>query len=177
MKNNIKHIKKILNKFELNYEFNKKGNFFAMLHQTSLYLNADDENWVIILVRIQEKGKVISFVAPELYTLNNIDYLPEVSQTFLWAQSQSMFLRYDYDANDGEITAKIDLPLLDTRLSAHQFYRAHSALLSFIDVFDESIKSAVISGEQVRTLNLSADTPVSKKQLEALKASQTTTIH
>ncbi len=152
MKNSTKRIRKMLKALNLKFRYIEEEKCFLLPHKTSKYSNQKGDNSVFIV--IQPNKDSVSFIAPFLYKLNKTDYLSSVAQSILWVQSQSRFLRYSHDLNDGEIQARIDAPIQAKKILPHQIYRSLAALLEFIDSFHESIESAVLTGKILHVINL-----------------------
>ena len=62
-------------------------------------------------------------------------------------QARYKMLRFDYDPDDGELQANVELPLEDASLTSNQFHRAVHAVLHGTQQFDPVIRHAMQTGE------------------------------
>jgi hypothetical protein len=86
-----------------------------------------------IAIKLSENGEFVQFITPKLLQVLEHPYKAVLLQTMLHICSQVKMVRFEYDRNDGEVRASIELPLKDMPLSDRLFDRCLSGLISIID--------------------------------------------
>jgi hypothetical protein len=89
-----------------------------LLHGDSNYRNQRSKHEIIFHITVRDEGQYLSFTAPDLYTLVAENHLPALARAILWINSTTPLIRYQCDANDGEVTAVVELPVSDAGLGS-----------------------------------------------------------
>jgi hypothetical protein len=116
------------------------------LEQNELGYKVDEENQTVltgfqtenvdnfqIVIGLDEEGKYLRFLAPGVLTDINDLQAPVIHQALLSISSQTTMVRWVYDPMTKEVSAMVDLPLMDSLLTAQQFYSCLEALVSIVD--------------------------------------------
>ncbi|MEA5573488.1 hypothetical protein [Calothrix sp. UHCC 0171] len=118
----------------------------AHLEQNQLQHEIDAENQRIItgfqsenvenfwiVISLSEEGEYLQLVAPQLLTNISDTHTPILFKALLHISSQTNMVRWAYDSMGKEISASIELPLLDNNLTAQQFELCLEALVRIVD--------------------------------------------
>jgi len=111
----------------------------------------DDDMPEVVFIRLDENGEFIHFYEPERYRYAEGEHKEKVLQTLLAIQWESKMLQWEYDPNDGEIRACIELPLEDAKLTKRLFMRVLMGLVQAMDHYHDRIKHVMETGEDSGT--------------------------
>lgn len=87
----------------------------------------------LIVLQLSEEGEFLQFQAPRLLQVPDHLYKGVFLQTMAHIEYQVKMLRLEYDPNDGEVQASIELPLEDSPLTERQFNRCLEGLVQLVD--------------------------------------------
>ncbi|RME56210.1 hypothetical protein D6779_10940, partial [Candidatus Parcubacteria bacterium] len=77
----------------------------------------DDDKPEKVVIKLDENGEFVHFFEPMRYKYLDGEHKEKVLETLLAIQWESKMLQWEYDRNDGEIRACIELPLEDAPLT------------------------------------------------------------
>lgn len=101
-----------------------------------------------IIISLSEEGEFLQFYAPGLLNVKNSVFKGVAFQTMAAISYEMKLLRFEYDPNDGEVRASIELPIEDGTITFKQFQRCLLGLVQLID--DKAmprLKSVLATGE------------------------------
>jgi len=131
----------------------------------------DDDMPEVVFIRLDENGEFIHFYEPKRYRYAEGEHKEKVLQTLLVIQWESKMLQWEYDPNDGEIRACIELPLEDAKLTKRLFMRVLRVLVQAMDHYHDRIKNVMETGEDSGTEDQrSATIGVLEEMLAKLRA-------
>ncbi|MDX8398475.1 MAG: hypothetical protein R8K49_09195 [Mariprofundaceae bacterium] len=107
----------------------------------------DDEKPETVFIELQENGEFLRLFEPQRYSLAGCQYRDAVLQELLKMNYEMKMLKWEFDPNDGEIRASIELPIEDGTLTLKQFNRALTGLINMMDQSHERIQKVMQFGE------------------------------
>ena len=107
----------------------------------------DDDKPENVVILLDENGEFIHLFEPMRYRYLDGEHKTAVLETLLAIQWESKMLQWEYDRNDGEIRACIEMPLEDARLTKRMFLRALHGLVSMMDHYHPRIRKVMETGE------------------------------
>jgi hypothetical protein len=112
---------------ELEYEVDAENRNILTGFQTE-----NVENFQIV-IGLDEEGECLRVLAPGVLTDVNDLQAPVIHQALLSISSQTTLVRWVYDPMTKAVSAMVDLPLMDSLLTAQQLYSCLEALVSIVD--------------------------------------------
>jgi hypothetical protein len=123
----LKQIARYLQQDELKYEVNEENQTILTGFQTENVENF----W--LLITLSEEGEYLQITAPQLLNDIKASLAPVIHKALLNLSLQTKMVRWAYDPMDGEISALVDLPIMDSLLTERQFSLCLEALVRVID--------------------------------------------
>ena len=114
---------------------------------TDHYVSADGTRGIAVAVRLDEDGRFLECIAPELYDLSDCPHRDTVLRLLFMIMQRSKLLRFDYDPDDGEVRGLTECPIEDGSLTYEQFTRLLTAIPELIDRWDPAIRRTIQTGE------------------------------
>jgi hypothetical protein len=101
-----------------------------------------------IVLKLTENGEFLQLIVPGLLAVKDCIYKGVIFQTMLAISYQVKMLRFEYDPEDGEVRASIELPLEDAPLTERQFNRCLNWLFYLVDETTmPRLKAVLATGE------------------------------
>ena len=107
----------------------------------------DDDMPETVFIKLGENGEFVHFFEPQRYKYAEGEHKGKVLETLLAIQWESKMLQWEYDPQDGEIRACIELPLEDAKLTKRLFLRVLKGLVDMMDTYHARIKQVMETGE------------------------------
>lgn len=114
---------------------------------TNHYVSADGTRGVAVAIRLDEDGRFLECIAPALYDLADCPHRDAVLRLLVMIMQRSKLIRFDFDADDGEVRGLTECPIEDGSLTREQFLRLLSAIPELVDRWDPAIRRALKTGE------------------------------
>jgi len=114
---------------------------------TECYRNADGDNGVQLVIRLDEDGEFIKVFAPSAYSYSEGPHKFALFQTLLQISWRTKMIQFEYDKNDGEVRAIIEFPLEDAQLTRKQLMRCVSGIVQILDNYHDEIVAAIEHGK------------------------------
>lgn len=136
------------------------------LEEESTYRDRDGDACLAIVLRLAEKGELLSAFVPACWTLGETAHRAAVAMVLLAVQSRFKFLRFDLA--DNMVVANVEVAIEDGTLSASQVQRIIGALLQAVQKFDVVIRKAIDTGDAtVEDVEIAARADHAEEQGEA----------
>jgi len=114
---------------------------------TNHYVSAAGSRGVGVAIRLDEEGRFLECIAPALYNLADCPYRETVLRLLVMIMQRSKLIRFDFDAQDGEVRCLTECPIEDGSLTREQFLRLLTAIPELVDRWDPAIRLAIRTGE------------------------------
>lgn len=101
---------------------------------------------IAVMVRLDEQGRYVEFVAPALYRSRGCQHPAALFQVLLDITTRTKMIRFEHDPADGEIRCAVECPVEDGSLTARQFDRILDGLTGAIDRWHPVIRRAMDTG-------------------------------
>ncbi len=149
MATNLSEIKKFLDEREFRYSVDETRQRIRLGFGAKSYKTEDGDATIPVLIRLEEDGAYLEFSAPSLYHYKNGPNGFAVLGACLFICYTTKLVQFEFDPDDGEIRATIELPLEDAQLTSRQFHRCLRTMLRIIDRHHSMIRTAIESGKIV----------------------------
>jgi hypothetical protein len=113
---------------------------------TSCYENAEGQRGVAIVISVSDDGEFLEFTAPRLYDARRCREPGKLYQALLDITMRTKLVRFEHDAEDGEIRATVTYPIEDGSLTRRQFRRMVEAIPKAVDHWHPVIQRAMKEG-------------------------------
>lgn len=101
-----------------------------------------------IIIQLSEEGEFLHLYTPQLLNVKDSVFKGVAFQTMLALSYEMKMLRFEYDPNDGEVRASIELPIEDSTLTLKQFQRCLMGLVHLVDdIAMPRLKAVLATGE------------------------------
>jgi hypothetical protein len=149
MSTNIEEVKAHLS--ELGFKFVEKNGYIGLkITGMPNYTNPEDgKNELFICILVVNNGEVVKLVCPHAYKFsNNASSYNKLAlmQTLLQIAYSTNLLQLEYDPDDGEIRVTVDIPIIDSRLTAKQLEFALDCIMHGLDNEHHKIVDAMRHG-------------------------------
>jgi hypothetical protein len=115
---------------------------FAMDH----YLDSDGDNGLLFVVEIELEGEMLTVFAPNAYNAKDCAFRGALFNALLQLQYRNRLGAYEYDADDGEIRYKVDLPVKSATVTPDQFHWAVTNVPAIVDMCDPVVREVMKTG-------------------------------
>lgn len=145
---NLEQIEAFLVEADLKYRLEDAGPSGHVLtaFATSNYENADGRRGVAIVIGVSEEGEFLEFTAPRLYDARRCRDPGKLFQALLDVTMRTKLVRFEHDAEDGEVRATVTYPVEDGGLTRRQFRRMVEAIPKAVDHWHPVIRRAIEEG-------------------------------
>jgi len=113
---------------------------------TSSYEDAEGRRGVPIMIGVSDDGEFLEFTAPWLYDARRCRDPQRLFQALLDVTMRTKFVRFEHDAEDGEIRGTVTFPVEDGGLTRRQFRRLLEAIPRAVDHWHPVIRRAIEKG-------------------------------
>jgi hypothetical protein len=149
MATTLEEIKSFLDEKNIKYRHTDGKNYILIGFKTDNYKDLDGDQLINIVIVLEEDGEYIKLLVPRVYkcdkNLNSFHKLA-LFQTLLDVSCRTKLLQFEYDVDDGDITAVIEFPLEDASLTKKQLYRCISGITNLVEEYNEIILDAINHG-------------------------------
>ncbi len=149
MATNLDEIRKFLDEKTLRYHVDEACQAVRLGFGATSYRMEDGDATIPVLVRLDEGGNFIEIASPSLYHYKDGPNGFAVLGACLFVCYTTKLVQFEFDPNDGEIRATIELPLEDATLTSRQFHRCLRTLIRVVDRYHPMIKAAMETGKIV----------------------------
>jgi tetratricopeptide (TPR) repeat protein len=105
-------------------------------------------NQITVVIALAEDGEFITFILPQLLTLNLIEPNYEAAlQVLLRLDGENKRVRWQYNPSDGEVRVQADLPIEDSELTAKQFWRTLQGTVQIAQQGQERLQQVLATGQ------------------------------
>lgn len=149
MPTTLQEIQTFLDEEELKYRVHESRNFLRLCFKSDKYTDTDGDYQMDIVVALEEDGEFIKVVVPRAYKFDqNLSSFHKLAlfQTLLHISFQTKMVQFEYDVDDGEISAIIEFPIEDSSLSKKQLLRCINGLAILLEKHHEVITDAINHG-------------------------------
>lgn len=122
-------------------------NFVVTGFRTDQYRDSDGDNYLQVIIRVDENGEFLEVFSPMVYKYKDGPYKLPLFQACLMVSWRTKMLQFEYDERDGEIRAIVEFPLEDANLTERQLARVINGLVHLVDHFDETFRRVMENGE------------------------------
>jgi hypothetical protein len=151
MATSIEEVKGFLDEYDLRYMAHESEGViligFGCKREQTTYRDDDGDAHLKLIIEVGENGEFVRVFAPFAWRLAGCIHKAAVLGVLPALQARYKMLRFDYDPDDGELQANVELPLEDASLTSSQFHRAVHAVLHGTQHFDPVIRRAMQTGE------------------------------
>ena len=125
-----------------------EDNAYLWAHWTTdLFTSPDHDAKLIELhILLAEDGEFLHVMASRLYDLKDCPHRSSVFEALLTIAYITKSMSYEYDPEDGELRATIEMPLEDGRLTPDQFSDICNLLVCTVDAYDSVVRHAMRTG-------------------------------
>jgi len=116
--------------------------FFGTEH----YVDSDGDNALLVLINVELDGDMLTAIAPGAYNAKDCAFRGALFSALLQLQYLNRLGAYEYDADDGEIRYKVDLPIKSATVTPDQFHWAVTNVPAIVDKYDPVIREVMKSG-------------------------------
>jgi hypothetical protein len=147
MATNLEVIKGYLD--ENNIKYRDEGNFLTVVYETENYTNfVNGEKSVLIIITTETMGHFVQlWVSAYRFSSDSNSYNKlALLQTLLKITYDTKLLQFEYDPDDGEVRLMVDIPVMDSNLTALQLIYSLKAILRCLDSEHQNITDAMRHG-------------------------------
>lgn len=106
----------------------------------------DDEKPELVIIRLHDDGKFVCFFGPQRYKYLEGEHKLPLLETLLKIHRESKMLRWEYNPDNGEICACVELPLEDAKLTKKLFMRVLMDFVKMMDTRHDRIQAVIDTG-------------------------------
>lgn len=150
MATTLREIATYLQEEDLRFKEDESKNIIFTGFRTEAYRDRDGDPNLPIMIRLDEDGEFVHFIAPRCYEYKEGPHKGAVLEACLLVNYMTKMVQFEYDPSDGEVRAVIELPLEDAHLTRKQFMRCLRGLAGVVDHYHDVIQTAINSGKVVR---------------------------
>lgn len=114
---------------------------------TDHYRDHDGDHDLLVLINIEDDGNLLTALAPGVYNAKDCAFRGALFNALLQLQYRNRLGAYEYDADDGEIRYKVDLPVKSATVTPDQFHWAVTNVPSIIDMYDPVVREVMKTGK------------------------------
>ena len=150
MATNIEEISRFLSEAkDLNFSPVADPNILATRFHTESYVDTDGNRFCAMVIATEEDGRFLKVMVPLAYHFpkdaNSYNKLA-LFQTLLQISWQTKMVQFEYDADEGYVSAIIEFPLEDSQLTQRQLLRCIYGMVETLDRHHEQIVDAMRLG-------------------------------
>ena len=167
MATTLAEIRKFLDEREFRYEVDEAREKILLGFGAKSYRMEDGDATIPVVIRLDESGDYVEFSAPSLYHYKEGPNGFAVLGACLFICYTTKLVQFEFDPDDGEIRATVELPLEDAQLTSRQFHRCLRTMLQIVDKFHVTIRTAIETGKIILPVS-EPEAPVPSAQLAQL---------
>ena len=113
---------------------------------TKHYRDHEDDDSLLVLINVELEGDMLAVIAPGVYNAKDCAFRGALFSALLQLQYRNRLGAYEYDADDGEIRYKVDLPIKSATVTPDQFHWAVTNVPAIVDMYDPVIREVMKTG-------------------------------
>jgi len=116
--------------------------FFGSKH----YRDHEGDDSILTVIRIEDEGELLTVFSPNAYNAKDCAFRGALFSALLQLQYRNRLGAYEYDADDGEIRYKVDLPVKSATVTPDQFHWAVTNVPAIVDMYDPVVREVMKTG-------------------------------
>jgi len=142
----IEEVSGILTREEIKHAFDKDGDIYAGW-DTEKYINPKGEKSVVITFGIRNEEQIFNACVYFAFQVKGCKHLDAFFKLCSIVQSRTFFSKFEYSVKSASVSLRIELPLLDNKLTRNQINACWSCLTKILEDNYEALRKALDTGE------------------------------
>jgi len=136
----------MLNNRDIYHQVDPENAFVATKLPTKKYADTSCNHAIQIVVKIEDQGEFIRFIAPNVYANKKPEHDMAIFQTCMHATRDDQLIQCCFNESTGEIYIQVEVFLGESPLSERQLMKALLGIVDIVNIYDDAFRSAIHTG-------------------------------
>jgi len=146
MPSNLRRISEMLHDREICHKVDVENGFVATKLPTKKYANKSRKHAIQIIVKVEEQGEFIRFIAPNVYTNSKSEHDMAIFKTCMHATRDDHLIQCCFNESTGEVYIQVEVFLGESSLSERQLIKSLLGIVDVVNIYDDAFQSAINTG-------------------------------
>jgi len=137
----------LLRKLGCAFEFDAKRKWFCLAFPTQIYRDRAGHPRVTVIVKLEEDGEFVRFLAPAVYDINGSQFRAQACEAAMQIAWTTKALAFELEGDSGHLWAVIEFPLADNTMTERQLKCCLLLMIDLLDDYHAVMRHAIDTGK------------------------------